>query len=440
MAAGEPPVVVPHRPARTSLRFRLAAALILLGAAVLVAQAVIIERVVERQEEEFINDILHAEMDRLLAHSRAGAGEIVPQGRMELHVARSPAERQRLPAAFRELGDGVHEVALGGAEHHVAVRRQGDAAYYLSYDVARHEERLHDFQNSLLAVLAAALLALVAVSIWLSGVLSRQVRDLAGRVRRLDPGIRQPAALAAHYRDREVVTLAAALDEYARRVAALVGREKEFTGNVSHELRTPLTTIRTGCELLAQDPALSARSRSRVHSLIDGADHIAELMDALLLLAREAPLEAEEAVDLAELAAETAAPLRAALEAKGLRLAIDIAPGAVARTNRTALRLALANLLKNALAYTDRGEVRVRYADGVIAVSDTGVGIAEADVPRVFDRAFRGANARAGGTGIGLAIVKRLADRFGWRIDAESAPEKGTTFRILLGPSRKLHA
>jgi hypothetical protein len=106
--------------------------------------------------------------------------------------------------------------------------------------------------------------------------------------------------------------------------------------------------------------------------------------------------------------------------------------GAGVRANRTALQLTLANLLKNAIAYTDRGEIRVRYADGELAVSDTGVGIAPAELPRVFERAFRGANARAGGTGIGLAIVKRIAERFGWRIDAESVPGGGTTFRIRL--------
>ena len=132
--------------------------------------------------------------------------------------------------------------------------------------------------------------------------------------------------------------------------------------------------------------------------------------------------------------------MRATLAAKGLHLAIDVPPGSAARVNRTALQLALANLLKNAVAYTDRGEIRVRYADGVLAVSDTGVGIPPVELPRIFERAFRGANARAGGTGIGLAIVKRIADRFGWQIDAESAPGRGTTFRIALAASPNPHA
>jgi signal transduction histidine kinase len=417
--------------ARTSLRFRLAAALVLLGAAVLALQALVVARLVEQQEEEFINEILAAEMDRFVARTHAGAPEPPPGSRIRGYVARGAAEREQLPAALRDLAAGAHEIYVDGKELHVAVHRDGGVDYYLSYDVERHEARLHDFQNALLTLLAVAFLALVGLSVWLSGVLSRQVSGLAGRVAHLDPADGH-APLEAHYRDREVRTLARAFDEYARRVNTLVAREKEFTANVSHELRTPLTTIKTGCELLAQDPGLAERSRSRVRAIGASADSIAELIDALLLLGREAPAGNGDAVDLTELAAEVAAPLRAAIEAKGLRLAIDVPAGTALRVNRAALQLTLANLLRNALTYTDRGEIRVRYTDGVLAVSDTGVGIAAAELPRVFERAFRGTNARAGGTGIGLAIVRRVAERFGWRIDADSTPGQGTTFRVRL--------
>jgi signal transduction histidine kinase len=421
----------PTRPARTSLRFRLGAALVLLGIAVLALQALVVARFVEQQEEEFINEILGAEMERFVTRARGDAPADGPAGRITRYVARDAAERERLPAYLRELPAGLHEVLVGGAELHVAVRREGATDYYLSYDVARHEERIHEVQHALLVVLGAAFVALVALAFWLSGVLSRQVSDLARRVARLEPDAAH-ASLAVQYRDREVLTLASALDDYARRVSSLIAREKEFTANVSHELRTPLTTIKTSCELLAEDPALSERSRNRTRAIGASASHIAELIDALLLLGRETPVGAEDDVDLAELIGEAAVPLRGALEAKGLRLAIEVPRGAGVRANRTALQLTLTNLLKNAIAYTDRGEIRVRYADGELAVSDTGVGIAPGELPRVFERAFRGANARAGGTGLGLAIVKRIAERFGWRIDAESAPGSGTTFRIRL--------
>jgi signal transduction histidine kinase len=428
----------PASPAnRTSLRFRLAAALVLLGVAVLAGQALVVAHYYEQQEEEFIDDILDGEMPQFIARS-GGAPQAAISPLITGYVVRSAPDRGRLPFEFRALPEGLHDVFISGREYHVVVRHAGGVEYYLAYDVSRHETRIRAFKEALLALLVGSLVALVGVSIWLSGVLARQVGDLARRVDHLDPAAPQDT-LADHYRDREVVTLAAAFDAYARRVASLLGREKEFTGNVSHELRTPLTTIKTGCELLAQDGGLSDRSRARVHAIAASADHIAGLIDALLLLGREVPIEAESVVSLAEVAEEAAAPLRAAFEAKGLRFVVDVAPSAIARVNRTALQLTLTNLLKNAVVYTDGGEIRVRWVDGVLAVSDTGVGIAPADLPHIFQRAFRGANARASGTGIGLAIVRRIAERFGWCIDAESEPGRGTTFRIALASSPKLH-
>jgi signal transduction histidine kinase len=421
------------------LRVRVGIALVLLGGALIAAQALIVSRLVEQQEDEFINEILSDEMDRLVATRGANLSDRLPLGRISGYVARNEAERTHMPAPVRALGPGMHEVYIDNKEYHVAVRLADGVAYFILYDVSRHEERLHEFQDALRIRLALSFGALILLSIWLSGVLARQVSDLARRVERLEPA-QSHAPLAPDYRDTEVITLANALDQYARRVAALVGREKEFTANVSHELRTPITTIKTSAELLATDPGLSERSRARVRAIAASAEHIAELIDALLLLGREAPVEAQDMVDLAELVDDAAAPLRPAIEAKGLRLAVEIPHGAAARVHRTALQLTLSNLLKNAVAYTDRGEIRVRYADGALSVSDTGVGIAAADLPRIFERAFRGQNARAGGTGLGLAIVKRIADRFGWRIDAQSAAGNGTTFRLLLATSPNLHA
>lgn len=416
------------------LRFRVAAALVFLGAAVLVVQGVVVSQLLEQQEGEFIDEILNDAMNHFVAERGAGLGERLPLGRIAGHVARTEADRERVPVEMRALPPGIHEVYVGGKEYHVAVRTTDGTTYYLQYDVTRHEERLHEFQVSLRIALAVSFGALFALSIWLSGVLARQVTDLARRVARLGPVETRPP-LASYYRDAEVITLANALDQYARRMAALVGREKEFTANVSHELRTPITTIKTSAELLAQDPSLSERSRNRVRAITASAEHIAELIDALLLLGRETPVEAEDAVDLAELVEDATVPLRPAIEAKGLRLAVEVPRGATARAHRTALQLTLTNLLKNAVAYTDRGEIRVRYADGALVIADTGVGIDDTDLPRIFDRAFRGRNARAGGTGLGLAIVKRIADRFGWRIDAQSAVGHGTTFRLLIGTS-----
>lgn len=409
---------------RRGLRARVAAGVILLGALLLLLQTVAVLIVVEHQEEDFIDQILLDEAERLSSQSPGD----VPGGLIR-YVVRTAEDRAALPADLRDLAPGLHELYENGRELHVNVHRARDAMYYLLYDATRHEDRVIEFRVFLLLGIAITIALLVWAGVWMSGRLVRQVSDLSRRVERLDPAAPQPV-LAPNYRDAEVVTLAHALDGYARRVAELVGREKEFTANVSHELRTPLTTIKTSCELLLQDVALSDKSRGRVGQVIEGADRMTELIDTLLLLARDAPLGAGETVELRELVDEVAAPLLPAMAARGIELRVEVAPNALLPVHRVALALVLNNLLRNAIAYTDRGAVTVRYDGRMLSVTDTGAGIAADDVTHIFERSFRGRNARQGGAGIGLAIVRRLAERFGWRIGVASREGEGTSFTI----------
>ncbi len=412
------------RPVRRGLRARVAAGVIALGALLLVLQTVAVLVVVEHQEEDFIDQILLDEARRLSSQSPSD----VPGGLIR-HVVRTPEERAALPADLRELPPGLHELYGNGRELHVYVHQARDAMYYLLYDATRHEDRVIEFRVFLLLGIAITIAMLVWAGVWMSGRLVRQVSDLSRRVTRLDPAAPQ-LMLAPDYRDAEVVTLAQALDDYARRVAELVGREKEFTANVSHELRTPLTTIRTSCELLLQDAALGDKSRARVARVLEGADRMTELIETLLLLARDAPMGAREAVELRELVDEVIAPLAPGMAVKGIALRVEVPQAAVLPVHRVALALVLNNLLRNAVAYTDRGSVTVRYDGRMLSVIDTGTGIAADDVTHVFERSFRGRNARQGGAGIGLAIVKRLAERFGWRIGVASQEGEGTSFTI----------
>jgi len=89
----------------------------------------------------------------------------------------------------------------------------------------------------------------------------------------------------------------------------------------------------------------------------------------------------------------------------------------------------LTNLLRNAIQYTERGSVRVGYAARRLTVTDSGHGIEKEHLPQVFERFFRAAGS-ANGLGLGLSIVQRICDHYGWRIEVDSAPAKGSTFSI----------
>lgn len=233
-------------------------------------------------------------------------------------------------------------------------------------------------------------------------------------------------------------------------LARLDRMRRDFVANASHELRTPLTAIRGYTETLLDDPQLPADRRAEYLAVIDRhSRRLGQIVDELLELSQiedaRAPLEFE-VLDCSALIERCALDARDRAASRQLQIHCEIAPGLVAETNAAALEQILTNLIDNAIKYTPAGgEIRVR-AESVgerlrILVSDTGIGIPESDLPRIFERFYRVDKARtreAGGIGLGLAIVKHLTQALHGSIKVESRLGRGTTFS--LGLPRRLDA
>jgi signal transduction histidine kinase len=232
----------------------------------------------------------------------------------------------------------------------------------------------------------------------------------------------------------EVATLASSFNQAAERIEALVRSNKSLLANASHELRSPLARLKMATSLMS-DPAVSEREREHLRAEI-GTD-IAELdglVDEVLLASRlEAAAEPThlESVDLLALAVEEGARVDANVEG---------APASVKGEERL-LRRALRNLLENARRYGG-GEIRVDLADKAAAgieirVSDNGPGVPDAFRERIFEPFFRlpGHAERAGGVGLGLALVRQIVERHHGRICCVRPPEGGGCFVITLPAS-----
>ncbi len=216
---------------------------------------------------------------------------------------------------------------------------------------------------------------------------------------------------------------------------------RDFVANVSHELKTPLTSISGYAETLLGEWPDPVTARRFLGVIQGNAKRMQRLVDDLLDLSR---IESggwhpePERLDLAALARESWAPFAERATARQVGFDLEIAPdGASLEADPDAIRQILTNLMDNALRYTPMGgliTVASRREDGevVLSVRDTGSGIPNEHLPRVFERFYRADPSRSreeGGTGLGLAIVKHLVEAHDGRVAAESEVGRGTTMR-----------
>jgi len=231
----------------------------------------------------------------------------------------------------------------------------------------------------------------------------------------------------------------------AEALAELDRAKTDFFSNISHEFRTPLTLILGPLADLRREadlgPVDAVRLRTELDVVHRNGVRLGKLVNSLLDYSRlqAGRIDARFApVDLARLTGELAGAFRSAVEHAGLGFVVDCPPLSTAvHVDREAWEKIVLNLLSNALKFTFDGEVRVvlREVAGVarLTVADTGVGVAEAELPRLFERFHRVAGSRsrsAEGSGIGLAMVRELVGLHSGTITAESTPGVGTVFTV----------
>lgn len=228
----------------------------------------------------------------------------------------------------------------------------------------------------------------------------------------------------------EVAFLARRFNHAAERVETLVNSHKSLLANASHELRSPLARIRMGLELM--DPEPSPRTRDEITRNIGELDQlIDEILLASRLDARESDMGTIEPVDLVGLAAEESARAGAELEAD------EAQPTLIVEGVAKLLRRAIRNLLENARRYSDGPVLVTVRCDGPlasIAVCDRGPGVPLAERERIFEPFYRlrGASEREGGVGLGLALVRSIAQRHHGSAHCEDNPGGGACFVLKL--------
>jgi two-component system sensor histidine kinase MprB len=235
----------------------------------------------------------------------------------------------------------------------------------------------------------------------------------------------------------EISRLSGRLDELLATLETSLRTQRQLVADASHELRTPLATLRANVELLAGPNTLDARERAEIVTDVhEELEAMSDLVAELVELARgEEPDVAHCDFRLDEVV--QAAVERASRRAPGLTFRTELEPSTVTGVPERAER-AVANLLDNARKWSPPdATVDVLLRDGVVEVRDHGPGIDPADAPLVFNRFYRSAKARTmPGAGLGLSIVKQIAEAHGGTVSVDPANGGGAVFRLQLSPSR----
>ncbi len=424
---------------RRRLRSRIVLSFLIFGTLLSVLFAISTLFLQNYLEDELIGSTLEQELDDYINQLRLDPTVVEPfYTRIQGYVTRPGDPNQTVDADIRELPAGVHNVKIGSAVFKAAVRKDDDLWVFLIYDLTENQLLKKQLLLALIGVVLVFSLLSFTLGAWSSRRVMKPVTDLADRLETLG-GEGQPVKLSTQFADDEVGQLAMALDSYAERLHQLVERDREFNADVSHELRSPLTVITGATELLLAQPDLDPKIRTRLLRIARAARQSADITTALLHLVR-----AEQGIDRDSSAQNVGQVVRDLVHLyeplignKDLHLEVREDDKVSVIAPESVIAVTVGNLIGNAMRYTHSGQVLITIGNGRAVIEDTGPGIPEEDLDRVFERHYRGQNVSGKGSGLGLAIVKRLCELYGWSIVFSNRGSGGLRAELLFYPEQE---
>ena len=379
--------------------------------------------------QRLIDETLTAELDDYIARRERNPHSLPPSTVMLQGYVRDAESVGDVPAYLATLPPGRHDVTVGQLSYRVAVLERNAARYYLLYDISLQMKREQRFLL-LLGMVALAVTLLAALGgIWLSRSVVAPVTELAAKVRHRSPeDWDQP--LADDFPEGEMGELARVFDRHVVRMRAFIERERALSADMSHELRTSLAVILSTTEILLDDDTLTEKQKARIARIERAARDMAELGTALLLMAREEQLiTAGGGCMVAGVIEKAVEKHRLLLANKPVRIEVHTDPALEVPADCALIDILVSNLVRNAFSYTASGMVVIRQDTHGLSITDTGKGIPGHAMDQVFLRHFR--DMASEGAGIGLSLVKRICDRYGWQVRLESREDAGTSVTIV---------
>jgi signal transduction histidine kinase len=337
-----------------------------------------------------------------------------------------PAYLASLPPGYF-TSEGNHGVFKTHDRFHALITATASGRLITVIDITE----LEDQQNRdarLSGILGGVLIAVIALVIgWLHRNLARPIKDLAERMQSIDPHV-TGERLPEVYRQQEIQIIARASNAHLARVEQFIEREKSLLDQASHEFRTPIAVISGAVNVLRQQ-TLPASAQPVLDRIEYTVGYLSEIMVALLYLSREARPDSDDVTAVHLLLPSVVHDHKHLLRQKPVDFRLTEFEPTYIFAPEAMVRIAVSNLIRNAIENTHEGHVEVTLISGVICVSDSGAGFDPAEAARRYRDTLR-ASAPTQGQGLGLFLIRRICDRFGWRLTMDSMPLDGTQARL----------
>ncbi len=417
-------------PRSSSLRFRVALAFAVFGALLSILLSTGLYLTAHELGHRLMDETLRAELeDSVERHARDSI--FVPPNTVSIKgfiLAGTEPGHFAPPVEIGKLPPGNYSISIGEIDYRVLIADRNGFRYFMMFDTNSQHEREAKFFRFLFyfALLMTAVSA--GGGFWLAARIITPVSRLAEEVGKAEPGDTN-LSLKKMARNDEVGELARAFDRYLRRMEEFIERENYFTADVSHELRTPISIVLGTVELLETDETLSIKQRERIERIRRASKDMSDLSVALLMLARERlPTSDEESCNVGDVVRACVEKHRHLIGDRPINLEVEVVGDLHLNVERPLLEIVIGNLLRNALFNTQAGSISLILDAERLVLKDTGFGMTEEVLARVFERHFKGAS--SAGAGVGLSLVRRICDRYGWAISLDSQEGQGTTAEL----------
>jgi len=419
-----------------SFRFRLALTFAIFGAMISLVLSLGLSFTAHNLGDRLIDETLRAEIDDYISRRARNPNSLPPATVSIQGYLFSPGQSNtETPPELHDLIPGKYQLMFNKIPYRVAVVDKGDERYVMMFNEMRQQKRESAFLNYL--VTGAIIMTLLSawVGWWLAGRVVAPIAKLGMRVSQASPE-GNTLDIEQGFEPDEIGKLADVFSGYLKRMRAFIDRERAFTSDVSHELRTPLAIVMGVVELMEEDSQLQDKQKERIERISRATRGMVDTTAALLLMGREASADEPlvQKCEVCEMVSHIIDMHRHLLsEHTTVELVCQTYP--YVKAERTLFGIVVSNLIRNAFAYTPSGSVIITVKENTLTVTDTGVGIHSEEIGKVFQHHFKGSG--SAGSGIGLSLVKRICDRYGWETIIESTEGKGTTAQLLFRRSTK---